>query len=41
MNGDPKAKTTQQIYGYTFGGPVWIPKVFNGRNKLFFLFLRA
>ena len=24
-------------YGGTFGGPVWIPKVFNGHDKLFFL----
>lgn len=24
-------------YGYTVGGPVWIPKLFNGRNRLFFL----
>ena len=24
-------------FGYTFGGPVWIPKVFKGTNKLFFL----
>jgi hypothetical protein len=24
-------------YGYTLGGPVWIPKLFNGRNKLFFM----
>jgi len=24
-------------YGFTLGGPVWIPKVFNGRNRLFFL----
>jgi hypothetical protein len=24
-------------YGYTLGGPVWIPKVYNGRNKLFFM----
>lgn len=23
-------------FGYSVGGPVWIPKVFNGRNKLFF-----
>ena len=22
-------------YGYTFGGPVWIPKVYDGRNKMF------
>jgi Carboxypeptidase regulatory-like domain len=23
-------------YGGTFGGPVWIPKIYNGRNKTFF-----
>jgi hypothetical protein len=23
-------------YGYTFGGPVWIPKIYNGHNKTFF-----
>ena len=25
-------------YGLTFGGPLSIPKLFNGRNKLFFFF---
>ena len=25
-------------YGFTLGGPVWIPKVYNGRNKTFFFF---
>lgn len=25
-------------YGFTFGGPVWIPKVYNGKNKTFFFF---
>ncbi|HUY82117.1 MAG TPA: TonB-dependent receptor [Acidobacteriaceae bacterium] len=25
-------------YGVTFGGPVWIPKVYNGHNKTFFFF---
>ena len=25
-------------FGATFGGPVWIPHVFNGRNKLFFFY---
>src|SRR5579863_5123248 len=29
---------TQNDYGMTFGGPVWIPKVYNGRNKTFFFF---
>jgi Carboxypeptidase regulatory-like domain len=24
-------------YGFTLGGPIWIPKVFNGRDKLFFM----
>jgi hypothetical protein len=27
----------QNQYGFTLGGPVWIPKVFNGRNRLFFM----
>jgi hypothetical protein len=25
-------------YGGTFGGPVWIPKVYDGRNRTFFFF---
>jgi hypothetical protein len=37
-NGDAKPKTSQQIYGYTIGGPVVIPKIYNGRNKLFFFY---
>ncbi len=37
-NGDTKSKTSQQIYGYTIGGPVIIPKIYNGRNKLFFFY---
>ena len=24
-------------YGYTLGGPVWIPKLFNGKNRMFFM----
>lgn len=24
-------------YGFAVGGPVWIPKVFNGNNRLFFM----
>ncbi|HEY2014792.1 MAG TPA: carboxypeptidase-like regulatory domain-containing protein, partial [Bryobacteraceae bacterium] len=27
----------QNQYGFTVGGPVWIPKVFNGKNRLFFM----
>jgi hypothetical protein len=25
-------------YGFTLGGPIWIPKVFNGHDKAFFFF---
>jgi Carboxypeptidase regulatory-like domain/TonB dependent receptor len=28
----------QNDYGFTVGGPIWIPKVYNGRNKTFFFF---
>jgi hypothetical protein len=24
-------------YGFTLGGPIWIPKLFNGKNRLFFM----
>lgn len=30
--------TRQNQYGATLGGPVYIPKVFDGRNKLFFFY---
>ena len=23
-------------YGFTVGGPVWLPKIYNGKNRLFF-----
>ncbi|WP_263376671.1 carboxypeptidase regulatory-like domain-containing protein [Granulicella aggregans] len=32
----PRSPYTQTIYSGTFGGPVVIPKLFNGKNKLFF-----
>src|SRR6202041_567850 len=28
----------QNDYGFTVGGPVWIPKFYNGRNRTFFFF---
>ena len=34
--GSGKDKLHQNQYGGTFGGPVIIPKLFNGRDKLFF-----
>jgi hypothetical protein len=24
-------------YGFTLGGPIWIPKIYNGKNRLFFM----
>jgi len=30
--------TRQNQYGGTIGGPIWIPKVFNGKDKLFFFY---
>lgn len=33
----PKDPFKWNQYGGTLGGPVWIPKIFNGRNKLFFM----
>ena len=32
----PRARRND--YGFTTGGPVWIPKVYNGRDKTFFFF---
>jgi hypothetical protein len=34
--GVPKGALHQNQFGFTAGGPVVIPKVFNGRNKVFF-----
>jgi hypothetical protein len=34
--GVPKGELRQNQFGFTAGGPVVIPHVFNGRNKLFF-----
>jgi hypothetical protein len=37
-NGTAQAYSYTSIYGYSVGGPVVIPKVYNGRNKLFFFY---
>ena len=34
--GIPRNAFHQNQYGFTVGGPVYIPRVFNGKNKLFF-----
>lgn len=36
-SGRPEPPVDQQNdYGFTVGGPVWIPKVYNGKNRTFF-----
>jgi hypothetical protein len=32
----PLGKNIFNQFGFAFGGPVWIPKIINGKNKLFF-----
>lgn len=36
--GLPRVLDSQNDYGGVFSGPVWIPKIYNGRNKTFFMF---
>ena len=36
FNGNPINRYTQTIFGATFGGPVRIPHIYNGRDRLFF-----
>ena len=38
FNGDPKPADHQHDFGGSLGGPVWIPKLYNGHDKLFFFF---
>ena len=33
-----KARMRRHDYGFTFGGPVWIPGVYDGHDKTFFFF---
>jgi len=37
-NGDTPVFSHLNTYGYTIGGPVIIPKLYNGRNKFFFFY---
>ncbi len=38
QNHVPKTEYRQNQFGGTIGGPVWIPKLYNGKNKTFFFF---
>ncbi len=36
--GQPRAATVDNQYGGVIGGPIWIPKVYDGHDKSFFFF---
>src|SRR5580704_13703874 len=36
--GNPRPRARRNDYGFTGGGPVWIPKVYNGHDKTFWFF---
>jgi hypothetical protein len=38
LQGLKRSVDTQNDFGATVGGPIWIPKVYNGKNKTFFFF---
>jgi len=38
LRGDPRPSTYSNRPGFTATGPVWIPKLYNGRDKTFFTF---
>jgi hypothetical protein len=40
VTGSPniRPRARRNDYGFTLGGPVWIPKLYNGRDKTFFFF---
>ena len=33
----PRPERATNIYGFNATGPIWVPKVFDGRNKLFYM----
>lgn len=37
-SGRPRDSLRYNLYGGTVGGPVWIPKIYNGKNRTFFFF---
>ncbi len=36
LHGTPRGAFTQNQFGFNVGGPVFIPKIYNGKNKTFF-----
>ena len=38
LRGQPRSEDRYNLFGAKLGGPVWIPKVYNGKEKTFFFF---
>jgi carboxypeptidase family protein/TonB-dependent receptor-like protein len=38
LQGTARPRARRNDYGFTTGGPIWIPKVYDGHNKSFFFF---
>ena len=38
LTGSKRSVDKQNDFGGTFGGPVWVPKIYNGKNRTFFFF---
>ena len=38
LSGIPRSEATQNWYGGSVGGPVYLPKIYNGKNKTHFFF---
>ena len=38
LNHVARGRQRQNVYGFTVSGPVYLPKVYNGKNKTFFFF---
>src|SRR6266851_175694 len=38
LSGSKRSVDKQNDFGGTFGGPVWVPKIYHGKNKTFFFF---
>lgn len=38
LNGIPRAADRTRRWGGSANGPVWLPKIYNGKNKTFFMF---
>lgn len=36
-NGEPRSTMRNNTFGFEFDGPILIPKLFNGRNRMFFM----